>query len=159
MGMILDRIGLLFHRGLAWWIDAFLAAAVIVVVRWAINALADAPLTGQALEIYNAVALALVFYAYRVWAEATKATSLGKWSLKLEIVAPHPGVRAASLRNSWLLLSMLTLTGLPIVMPLLLGALSLCVLAFGQTPFDMLANCLVERRPQIDTPSFRGQRK
>lgn len=156
MDMVLDRIGLLLRRGLAWWIDAFLAAAVIVVVRWATNALADAPLTGQALEIYNAVALALVFYAYRVWAEATKATSLGKWSLKLEIVAPHPGVRAACLRNSWLLLSMLTLTGLPIVMPLLLGVMSICVLVFGQTPFDMLANCLVERRPQMDTPFFRG---
>ena len=158
MGMVLDRIGLLLRRGLAWWIDAFLAAAVIVVVRWAINALADAPLTGHTLEIYNAVALALVFYVYRVCAEAAKATSLGKWSLKLEIVATHPGVRAASLRNSWLLLSMLTLTGLPFIMPLLLGVLSACVLAFGQTPFDMLANCLVERRPQIDTPSFRGQR-
>lgn len=158
MGMILDRIGILVRRGLAWWIDAFLAAAVIVVARWAINALADAPLTGQALEVYNAVALSLVFYAYRVWAESTKATSLGKWSLKLEIIATQPGWRAACLRNSWLLLSMLTLTGLPIVMPLLLGALSLCVLAFGQTPFDMLANCLVERRPQIDTPSLRGQR-
>ncbi|MDU7102534.1 MAG: RDD family protein, partial [Corynebacterium sp.] len=89
--MILDRIGLLLRRGLAWWIDAFLAAAVIVVARWAINALAEAPLTGQALEVYNAIALALVFYAYRVWAEATKATSLGKWSLKLEIIATHPG--------------------------------------------------------------------
>ena len=158
MGMILDRIGLLLRRGLAWWIDAFLAAAVIVVARWAINALADAPLTGQALEVYNAVALALVFYAYRVWAEATKATSLGKWSLKLEIIATHPGWRAACLRNSWLLLTMLTLTDWPGVMPVLLAILSISMLAFGQTPFDMLANCLVERRPQMDTPSLRGQR-
>ncbi len=61
MGMVLDRIGLLLRRGLAWWIDAFMAAAVIVVARWAINARADAPLTGQALEVYNAVALSLVF--------------------------------------------------------------------------------------------------
>lgn len=158
MDMVLDRIGLLLRRGLAWWIDAFLAAAVIVVARWAINALADAPLTGQALEVYNAVALALVFYAYRVWAEATKATSLGKWSLKLEIIATHPGWRAACLRNSWLLLTMLTLTDWPGVMPVLLAILSISMLAFGQTPFDMLANCLVERRPQMDTPSLRGQR-
>ena len=158
MGMVLERIGLLLRRGLAWWIDAFLAAAVIVVARWAINALADAPLTGQALEVYNAVALALVFYVYRVWAEATKATSLGKWSLKLEIIVTHPGWRTACLRNSWLLFSLLTLTGLPFIMPLLLGVLSACVLTFGQTPCDMLANCLVERRPQIDTPSFRGTR-
>ena len=135
MGMVLDRIGLLLRRGLAWWIDAFLAAAVIVVARWA---------------------LALVFYAYRVWAEATKATSLGKWSLKLEIIVTHPGWRTACLRNSWLLFSPLTLTGLPFIMPLLLGVLSACVLAFGQTPCDMLANCLVERRSQMDTPSFRG---
>ena len=156
MGMVLDRIGLLLRRGLAWWIDAFMAAAVIVVARWAINALADTPLTGQALEVYNAVALALVFYVYRVWTEATKATSLGKWSLKLEIIVTHPGVRAACLRNSWLLLSMLTLTGVPFIVPLLLGVLSVSVLAFGQTPFDMLANCLVERRSQMDTPSFRG---
>lgn len=158
MGMVLDRIGLLLRRGLAWWIDAFLAAAVIVVVRWAINALADAPLTGHTLEIYNAVALALVFYVYRVWAEATKATSLGKWSLKLEIIATHPGWCAACLRNSWQLLTMLTLTGWPGVMPVLLAILSISMLAFGQTPFDMLANCLVERRPQMDTPSLRGQR-
>ena len=128
------------------------------MARWAINALADAPLTGQALEVYNAVALALVFYAYRVWAEATKATSLGKWSLKLEIIATHPGWRAACLRNSWLLLTMLTLTDWPGVMPVLLAILSISMLAFGQTPFDMLANCLVERRPQMDTPSLRGQR-
>jgi len=158
MGMVLDRIGLLLRRGLAWWIDAFMAAAVVVVVRWAINALADAPLTGHTLEIYNAVALALVFYVYRVWAEATKATSLGKLSLKLEIIATHPGVRAACLRSSWMLLSMLTLTRVPFIVPLLLGVLSVCVLAFGQTPFDMLANCLVERRTQMDTPSFRGTR-
>jgi hypothetical protein len=158
MSMVLDRIGLLIRRGIAWWIDSFLAAAIVMVVRWVVNAAADHPLTGETLELYNAIAAAVVFYVYRVWVEATKSTSLGKWSLQLEIIATHPGFFTACLRNSWLLLTLLTLTGWPGVMPLLLAILSISMLAFGQTPFDMLANCLVERRPQIDTPSFRGQR-
>jgi len=131
MGMILDRIGLLLRRGLAWWIDAFLAAAVIVVARWAINALADAPLTGQALEIYNAVALALVFYAYRVWAEATKATSLGKWSLKLEIIAPHPGARG-------------------------LLAQFLAVTFYAHTDGSAVYCAVVTRRPKRECPRLRS---
>lgn len=156
MGMVLDRIGLLLRRGLAWWIDSFLAAAIIMVVKWIVNAAADHPLSGDALEIYNAIATAVVFFVYRVWVEATRSTSLGKWSLQLEIIATRPGFFTSCLRNSWLLLTMLTLTGWPGVLPLLLGILSISLLAFGQTPFDMLANCLVERRTQMDTPSFRG---
>ena len=91
MGMVLDRIGLLIRRGIAWWIDSFLAAAIVMVVRWVVNAAADHPLTGETLELYNAIAAAVVFYVYRVWVEAAKSTSLGKWSLQLEIIATHPG--------------------------------------------------------------------
>ena len=66
MGMVLDRIGLLIRRGIAWWIDSFLAAAIVMVVRWVVNAAADHPLTGETLELYNAIAAAVVFYVYRV---------------------------------------------------------------------------------------------
>ena len=54
---------------------------------------------------------------------------------------------AAALRNSWILLTLISLTGVPHVEAIVLGVLGISVLATGQTPFDMLANCLVERRP------------
>lgn len=144
--MLLERFGIFLRRTVAWWIDAFLAAAIIVALKWLINLITDGMLSGRAGAVYDIVALALVFYAYRVWAEATKQTSLGKWSLKLEVIAEHPGIGSAAVRNSWLLFTLLALTGLPFVEATILGILGLSVLLLGQTPFDLLAGCLVERR-------------
>lgn len=144
--MLLERLGIFLRRTVAWWIDAFLAAAVIVVLKWLINLSTDGALTGRAGAIYDIVALALVFYVYRVWVEATKQTSLGKWSLKLEVIAERSGIASAAIRNSWLLFTLLALTGLPYVEPTVLAILGLSVLLLGQTPFDLLAGCLVERR-------------
>ena len=144
--MLLERLGIFVRRAVAWWIDAFLAAAVIVVIKWAINLSTDGALTGRAGAKYDIIALALVFYVYRVWAESTKHTSLGKWSLKLEVIAEHPGIASAAIRNSWLLLTLVALTGLPYVEATIVAILGLSVLVLGQTPFDLLAGCLVERR-------------
>ena len=143
--MLLERLGIFLRRTVAWWIDAFLAAA-IVLLKWLVDLSTDGVLTGRAGAIYDIVALALVFYVYRVWVEATKQTSLGKWSLKLEVIAERPGIASAAIRNSWLLLTLLALTGLPYVEPTVLSILGLSVLLLGQTPFDLLAGCLVERR-------------
>lgn len=144
--MLLERLGIFARRAVAWWIDAFLAAAIIVALKWLINLIADEVLSGRAGAVYDIVALALVFYVYRVWVEAAKQTSLGKWSLKLEVIAEHPGIGSAAVRNGWLLLTLLALTGLPFVEATILGILGLSVLLLGQTPFDLLAGCLVERR-------------
>lgn len=144
--MLLERLGIFLRRTVAWWIDAFLAAAIIVALKWLINFIADGALTGRAGAVYDILALALVFYVYRVWAEATKQTSLGKWSLKLEVIAERPGIASAAIRNSWLLLTLVALTGLPYVEATILAILGLSVLLLGQTPFDLLAGCLVERR-------------
>ncbi|MER0081900.1 RDD family protein [Corynebacterium sp. KPL2861] len=155
--MIVERLKMLLRRAVAWWIDAFLVAAIITVLRWVINALADAPLSGRPQEIYDAVALALVFYIYRVWVETKKSTSLGKWSMQLEIIPARSPLVTACLRNSWLLLTPLTLTGWGIDAVILI-ILGLSVVAIGQTPFDLLAGCLVEKRPQADSTSTRGQK-
>lgn len=144
--MVLERLGIVLRRVVAWWIDAFLAAAIILVIKWLTNLATDGMLTGRAGEIYDIAALALVFYIYRVWAETTKQTSLGKWSLKLEVIAQRPGIASAAIRNSWLLLTLLALTGLPMVEGIILAILGLSVVLIGQTPFDLLAGCLVERR-------------
>ena len=144
--MLLERLGIFVRRTVAWWIDAFLAAAIIVALKWLINFIADGVLSGRAGAVYDIVALALAFYVYRVWVEAATQTSLGKWSLKLEVIAEHPGIGSAAVRNSWLLLTLLALTGLPFVEATILGILGLSVLLLGQTPFDLLAGCLVERR-------------
>lgn len=154
--MIVERLGIFFRRVVAWWIDAFLAAAIIVVCKWLVNLSTSGALTGRAGEIYDIAALALVFYAYRVWAEAAKQTSLGKWSLKLEVIAQRPGVASALIRNSWILLTLLALTGLPYVEGVVLAVLGLSVLAFGQTPFDLVAGCLVERRAPTDLERAAG---
>lgn len=144
--MLLERLGIFLRRTVAWWIDAFLAAAIIVALKWLINLITDGMLSGRAGAVYDIVALALVFYVYRVWVEAVNQTSLGKWSLKLEVIAEHPGIGSAAVRNSWLLLTLLALTGLPYVEATILSILGLTVLLLGQTPFDLLAGCLVERR-------------
>lgn len=144
--MLLERLGILLRRTVAWWIDAFLAAAIIVALKWFINLLTNEMLSGRAGAVYDIVALALVFYIYRVGVEATKQTSLGKWSLTLEVITERPGVVSAAVRNSWLLLTLLALTGLPYVEASILAILGLSVLLLGQTPFDLVAGCLVERR-------------
>lgn len=155
--MIAERLGIALRRAVAWWIDAFLVAAIVTVVRWVINALAGTPLSGRPEEIYEAVALAVIFYIYRVWVETKKSTSLGKWSMQLEIIPARSPLVTACLRNSWLLLTPLTLTGWNID-GIILAILGLSVLAIGQTPFDLLAGCLVEKRPQEDSTAMRGQR-
>ncbi len=145
----MERLGILLRRTIAWWIDGFLVAAIIVSARWIINALTGGDsglLTGTAGAVYDIVALALVFYLYRVVVEARWATSLGKWSLKLEVLHTHPAGPSALVRNSWLLLPMLSLTGLPFVEPVILGIVGLSVALVGQTPFDLLAGAQVERR-------------
>lgn len=144
--MLLERLGILLRRTVAWWIDAFLAAAIIVALKWFINLVTNEMLSGRAGAVYDIVALALVFYIYRVGAEATKQTSLGKWTLKLEVITERPRVVSAGVRNSWLLLTLLALTGLPYVEASILAILGLSVLLLGQTPFDLVAGCLVERR-------------
>lgn len=68
--LVKERLGITLRRVVAWWIDAFLAAAIIIVVRWSVNALFDAPITGRVGAIYDIAALAVVFYLYRVICEA-----------------------------------------------------------------------------------------
>ena len=137
-----DNALLLVRRGLAWWIDGLLVAVVVIAVRAAWLALADPAFNVEALLT------PLVFFAYRVGLEGWKNTSLGKWSLRLEILATRRGVVGAVLRNAYLLLPLLTLTGAgwaQYTTEIIVAVLALSVLAVGQTPFDLLAGAMVER--------------
>ena len=137
-----DNALLLVRRGLAWWIDGLLVAVVVIAVRAAWLALADPAFNVEALLT------PLVFFAYRVGLEGWKNTSLGKWSLQLEILATRRGVVGAALRNAYLLLPLLTLTGAgwaQYTTESVVAVLALSVLAVGQTPFDLLAGAMVER--------------
>lgn len=137
-----DNALLLVRRGLAWWIDGLLVAVVVIAVRAAWLALADPAFNVEALLT------PLVFFAYRVGLEGWKNTSLGKWSLRLEILATPHGVVGAALRNAYLLLPLLTLTGAgwaQYTTEIIVAVLALSVLAVGQTPFDLLAGAMVER--------------
>ena len=137
-----DNALLLVRRGLAWWIDGLLVAVVVIAVRAAWLALADPAFNVEALLT------PLVFFAYRVGLEGWKNTSLGKWSLQLEILATRRGVVGAALRNAYLLLPLLTLTGAgwaQYTTESVVAVLALSVLAVGQTPFDHLAGAMVER--------------
>ena len=137
-----DNALLLVRRGLAWWIDGLLVAVFVIAVRAAWLALADPAFNVEALLT------PLVFFAYRVGLEGWKNTSLGKWSLQLEILATRRGVVGAALRNAYLLLPLLTLTGAgwaQYTTEIIVAVLALSVLAVGQTPFDLLAGAMVER--------------
>ena len=141
--MSLERLALAGRRAVAWWIDLFAVGAVVIVLRWVINAtLDDAPLTGSAQTTYETVVLAILFYAYRVFIEGRFRTSLGKWSLGLEVVSPYPSYQVAAIRNSWFLL---TLTGIWIYpwqdfIPVILG---ITMIIWGQHPWDKLAGAIV----------------
>ncbi len=150
-GDVFTRLSLTAWRTLAWWIDAFLAGAIVVAGRWIINGIAqlsgaNAPLSGQINNIYDVVALAAVFYSYRVFTEAKYRTSLGKWSVKMDIITTQPRWRGAVIRNLWIVLTLFALTPLPWVEVTILGILGLSVVVFGRSPFDALAGALVVRR-------------
>lgn len=137
-----DNALLLVRRGLAWWIDGLLVAVVVIAVRAAWLAIADPAFNVEALLT------PLVFFAYRVGLEGWKNTSLGKWSLRLEILATRRGIVGAALRNAYLLLPLLALTGAgwaQYTTEIVVAVLALSVLAVGQTPFDLLAGAMVER--------------
>lgn len=93
--LVKERLGITLRRVVAWWIDAFLAAAIIIVVRWSVNALFDAPITGRVGAIYDIAALAVVFYLYRVICEARTGPRLesGPCSSKSSQTNPVGGAR------------------------------------------------------------------
>ncbi|MGV3071857.1 RDD family protein [Corynebacterium phoceense] len=141
-----DNALLLVRRGLAWWIDGFLVAVIVIAVRAAWLALADPAFNVEALLT------PLVFFAYRVALEGWKNTSLGKWSLRLEILATRRGFIGATLRNLWLLIPLIALTGptwTEHTTEIVVAVLALSVLAVGQTPFDLLAGAMVESRGRL----------
>lgn len=142
--MVMERLKLVGLRAVAWWIDAFLVGGTILLLRWLINAVFDSPLTGQAGALYDIVALAVLFFAYRVTVETKYASSLGKWSMKLEVITPHRNYWGSSLRNSWLLLTALGATGIPNVETALLALVGFSCLLVGRHPFDMAASAFVE---------------
>lgn len=144
--MLWHRLLYALRRVLAWWIDAFLVASVLLVIQWLVNATLNNVLGGTAGDVYQIVGLAVLFYAYQVAAEGQKSTSLGKWSLRLEVVSVHPAYRAAALRNSWLLLTGLAVTGIPHLEAAILLLLGACVLTLGRHPFDWLAGAIVIER-------------
>lgn len=86
--MIAERLGIALRRAVAWWIDAFLVAAIVTVVRWLINTLASTPLSGRPEEIYEAVALAVAFYIYRVWVGDEEVYLAGQM---VDAVRNYPG--------------------------------------------------------------------
>lgn len=144
--MVIERLKLIARRVLAWWIDAFAVASAVLAARWAVNAATGGLLTGRAGELYDIIALGLAFYAYKVACEATRATTLGKWSLRLEVITGWPDAKAAAVRNSWLLLTMLAATGLPFIEPTILGVLGLSMLFTGRHLLDMATASFVEPR-------------
>src|SRR5699024_1797967 len=85
------RLSVSIRRAIAFWIDGFAVGAVILIAQWIINFAADSPLVGNSATLYQIWAFALAFFTYRLITEGRWNTSLGKWSLNLEIIALHPG--------------------------------------------------------------------
>lgn len=154
--MTMERLVLTGRRILAWWIDAFAVGAVVIVLRWIINAItahtgalttapADGLLNGTVQTTYETIAWAVIFYAYRVIIEGRYRTSLGKWSLGLEVVSPYPSYQVAAVRNSWLLLTLVGIWVYPWqdIIPIVVGA---TMFIWGQHVFDKLAGAIVPEK-------------
>lgn len=150
------RLSVLARRGLGFWIDGFAVGAVILIIQWIINLLADAPLTGHTATLYQIYSFALVFFIYRVIVEGRWNTSLGKWSLQLELISISPSYRTAAIRNSWALLTILAAFGVPFVEPTILIILALTIFGFAQHPMDMLAKTMVEKKTHSPDSQVEG---
>ena len=141
------RLSVLIRRAIGFWIDGFAVGAVILLIQWLINLTADTPLTGGAATLYQIYAFSLVFFVYRTIVEGRWNTSLGKWSLQLEIISINWGYTTAAIRNSWVLLTVLAAFGIPYVEPTIVVILGLSIFGFAQHPFDYFAKTMVERTP------------
>lgn len=86
------RLSVLVRRAIGFWIDGFAVGAVILIIQWLINLTADAPLVGHAATLYQIYAFSLCFFIYRTVVEGRWNTSLGKWSLNLDIIFHYPGL-------------------------------------------------------------------
>lgn len=140
------RLSVVIRRAIGFWIDGFAVGAVILIAQWLINFLFDAPLTAHAATLYQIWAFSLVFFIYRVVVEGKWKTSLGKWSLGLELISISPGYKTAAIRNSWILITILAAFGVPFVEPVVVGILAICMFGFAQHPFDYLAKTMVEKK-------------
>ena len=126
------RLSVLIRRAIGFWIDGFAVGAVILLIQWLINLTADTPLTGGAATLYQIYAFSLVFFVYRTIVEGRWNTSLGKWSLQLEIISINWGYTTAAIRNSWVLLTVLAAFGIPYVEPTIVVILGLSIFGFAQ---------------------------
>lgn len=141
------RLSVLIRRAIGFWIDGFAVGAVILLIQWLINLIGGTPLTGNAATLYQIYAFSLVFFAYRTIVEGRWNTSLGKWSLQLEIISINRGYITSAIRNSWILLTVLAAFGIPYVEPTIVAILGLSIFGFAQHPFDYFAKTMVERTP------------
>ena len=141
------RLSVLIRRAIGFWIDGFAVGAVILLIQWLINLIGGTPLTGDAATLYQIYAFSLVFFAYRTIVEGRWNTSLGKWSLQLEIISINRGYITSAIRNSWVLLTVLAAFGIPYVEPTIVAILGLSIFGFAQHPFDYFAKTMVERTP------------
>ena len=141
------RLSVLIRRAIGFWIDGFAVGAVILLIQWLINLIGGTPLTGDAATLYQIYAFSLVFFAYRTIVEGRWNTSLGKWSLQLEIISINRGYITSAIRNSWILLTVLAAFGIPYVEPTIVAILGLSIFGFAQHPFDYFAKTMVERTP------------
>lgn len=140
------RLSVLVRRAIGFWIDGFAVGAVILIIQWLINLTTDAPLVGHAATLYQIYAFSLVFFIYRTIVEGRWNTSLGKWSLNLDIISITPGYKTAAIRNSWVLLTILAAFGIPYVEPTIVVILGLSIFGFAQHPFDYFAKTMVEKK-------------
>lgn len=141
------RLSVLIRRAIGFWIDGFAVGAVILLIQWLINLIGGTPLTGNAATLYQIYAFSLVFFAYRTIVEGRWNTSLGKWSLQLEIISINRGYTTSAIRNSWILLTVLAAFGIPYVEPTIVAILGLSIFGFAQHPFDYFAKTMVEPTP------------
>ena len=145
-----ERFIYTLSRVFALWVDSFIIASIMMLAKLLTNLTAGDVLNGRYGEYYDVIAIPVSVWVWKSAFEAINGTTPGKWIVNLSVTSKLPRTWSALLRNSWVLLTILAITGSENVETIVLISLGLCLLFFGKHPFDYLSRSAVLLRKKDD---------
>lgn len=142
-----ERFKLTGLRTIAWYIDAFAVAAVVMPPFWFANVVGFYLVSPENEYAAQLIAFVVILFVYRLVVEYKWASSLGKFSLKLEVIHARQSRAQVAIRNSYILLGALgavATTPLHYAGEFTLIVVGLTTLLLGRSLFDFLAGAFVE---------------
>lgn len=143
---MVERAKLTGLRTVAWYIDGFAVAAIVMLILWILE-LIGLDINWSTNAAVPVLGFTIGMFLYRLVVEHKWASSLGKYSLRLEVIHARPSLGRVALRNSYLLLggsSALNIDALAYAGEIVLIIVGLSTLLLGRSLFDSFAGAFVE---------------